>query len=460
MNFRRLRGPFLTLGLGILALPTRTEAQTPPQSPLLAQLNTIYSQVEAKFAKASKEHPTICFAYQCCVGASIQDTLKHYGGLIEDTASFVNYGQGYVGGGSAGYMGIRSYLDDASVEDLNRDAPAAYAAYEDAKAKGSPLKWEQWVKLFHSKSHASEGDPKRALEAIIVTHGWARNAYSGAPDQKHMLPSVLISSNYSVGPFTPKAFDLDLPYEGFGSWGKAYKVVAGMNLALALREKGYSDEDIRFAVRQANTLYEAHDMLYDHFGKASKCGTEACPDDPKRELAPVYDDWIVLVKQKIRENPELLGQLAGATVGAGDVASLIQKVVPLNIDLNNEIILNHMLLSLRVSRPDVFEKAFGSLFSKVSKGDKIRAEFDDSAKDVAYMDSGADFTLAKMSGEPRPKKFAGVIGKLGGFDSSCHTSESEKPQATPVQNVEHSSPSTSPNLNSSTGTNIPLTEPF
>ena len=136
-----------------------------------------------------------------------------------------------------------------------------------------------------------------------------------------------------------------------------------------------------------------------------------------KQLGEDYKQWLTHVRSQL--NDELKGRLLAAASGSPLFAPVLQmKVIGDRFTWGDDRLLSFLLLSLRQSDPKKFTELFGD--SIRAQNLQIGSEFDNAARDLEYMNDGAEFALEKMKNVPRATpKLAGITTDIEKLNACC-----------------------------------------
>jgi hypothetical protein len=405
--------------------PSRSALSAPPpKHPIFKKLDAVFDRADA----LAREHWAAALLYRMSSGQSASGLVSHYRELFRKSAELVAFEEKdgiNFGNGSSGFHGARKLFDRTSVDVIVEKLPDAFALL---RRRGSAIEWNEWVAQFPNRDHPN-GDPELGLLAIAARLGYARFALSADSEARRDLDAAVsrvdpiahehLLEGYSMGSMPKKLFGLDLSAPRTLAeqkyWGRAYKTVAGILFALALRREGFEDADVRMAVRLSALAYEASDFLHDHLGQDAGDGLFQMRDRAQFDLSAPYSALLAQIRERLGERPELARDLQTSLTEIPLLARVDRSAKV--IDTGDDLSLTMLLIAHRNARPDLFREQWADLILESERGKDLSALFDAGSRDVSAMLEPAVFALRKMKGEPRTERGTrGLHSDLAAFE--------------------------------------------
>lgn len=390
-----------------------TDFPTMKDNRIFKVINENAGRLKEKMAQQPVKNKAISWI----AGRSGTEIVDHYLGmasfLAENTPTNTTWNkrvQDDVGSEYAGYVMARTYFTDLDYLRLKETMPKALEEY--AKSDGK-MNWDEWVEKF-------EGDTMLATKAIVFKNGWVRkglkHGYQPEKPEVAELSEALEDDRwgvsgkgrlYAMTPFKPDAFGLNLSGTK-ESWGKGYKTVAGMNLALAAKNQGYSDADTKMVVSRAALLYETVDLLADHIGVPME-GVSQVSDRRSYGAREAYKKFADALRAKLKEDPALLQRMIGSVFG---FPALGQHVpADSGIDLNEDLVLVFLLMNYLHESESGYARDIEPLFSHIKDGNALKDLFRIGVGDAQALMAGGQFVIEKTQ-KLKPHEINPCLGEV------------------------------------------------
>jgi hypothetical protein len=396
----------------------------PPNHPIFKKLDAVFDRADA----LAREHWAAAFLYRISTGQSASALVSHYRELFRKSAELVAFedknGINF-GNGSSGYHAAQKLFDRGTVDAITGGFGDAFVLL---RRKGSQTPWSEWCAQFATRDHP-RGNPELGLLAIAARLGYSRFALAPESEARRELDAAVsrvdpiadahLLEGYSMGSVPEKLFGIDLSaprtIEEQNRWGRAYKSVAGILFALALRREGFEDTDIRMAIRLSTLAYEASDFLHDHVGKDASDGLFQMRDRPQFDLSAPYSALLAQIRDRLAERPELARDLQTSLTEI-PLLSRVDRAAKV-IDTEDDLFLTFLLIAHRSGRPDLFRDQWADLILESDRGKDLLSLFDAGSRDVSAVLEPAIIALRKMKDEPRKERATrGIHSDLAGFE--------------------------------------------
>ncbi len=398
------------------------------QAGFAEQVVTPSKRISVAFQKIEdqlEKHKTLGTVIGLSVGSTPKQVLKHYQQLFTDLseATSSNGAGDHLGGRGKGYVGINSIINKRDLFLLKLQMPQALSWYKQKIQNGMNPSFNEWKSQFH-------GSSRLALLTVILSLGWVN---SNLEEKYRTLIDYYspyyddFAGKYGVQPFSKDAFGLNLlpPYSvGMTgeNFGRAYKTIAGMNLAFTLWNKGYSSQESYWAVKMASVTYEASDLLYDHLNRKSNESVSAISDAKTNffrftqqlsydynSLNTNYDQLLNDFRKKINSDSNFKKMALYSVLGLKDLDVISLDAIP--IDVGSDFECTIALLAAFSTYPKTFYETFKSHFEG-SNGVRLYKLINASREDTKDLSKGAQFTLKELESEWRMLPKANYHGRI------------------------------------------------